>query len=95
MLEKFEKKTKTFRHSTTLSTFRGGGGGGGRGNVGREARCQTTMSRNTFFFAFLIIVKNFSEKSCLLRLIISDENIIFQNQNLGSMGENICCFIKD
>ena len=60
---------------SSLSTFRARA----RGNVGREARCQTTMSRNTIFFAFLIIIQNFSEKSYLLRLIISDEKINFSD----------------
>ena len=39
-------------------------------NVGCEARCQTTMSRNTTFCAILVIIQNFSEKGYLLKFNI-------------------------
>ena len=35
------------------------------------------------FFAFLIIIQNFSEKSSLLRLIFSDEKINFSKPKPG------------
>ena len=47
------------------------------------------------FFAFLIIIQNFSEKSYLLRLIISHEKINFAKPKPGTMREKLCCFVKD
>ena len=46
------------------------------------------------FFAFLII-QNFSEKSYVLRLIISDEKINFSKPKPGMNAGKIWCFVKD